>query len=78
MSQVFDFFNFGPNIKKWLILLGTNRQACIILEDELCTDYFDLERGNAQGDNISLFSFNLYYQILLFKLQYDLQIAHIV
>jgi hypothetical protein len=78
MSQVFDFFNFGPNIKKWLILLGTNRQACIILEDELCTDYFDLERGNAQGDNISPFTFNLCYQILLFKLQFDLQIASIV
>jgi hypothetical protein len=78
MFQVFDFFNFGPNIKKWLILLGTNRQACIILEDELCTEYFDLERGNAQGDNISPFTFNLCYQILLFKLQYDLQIVHIV
>ena len=48
------------------------------MEDELCTDYFDLERGNAQGDNISPFTFNLCYQILLFKLQYDLQIAHIV
>jgi hypothetical protein len=48
------------------------------LEDELCTDYFDLERGNAQGDNISPFTFNLCYQILLFKLQFDLQITSIV
>ena len=49
-----------------------------MLDDNLCTDYFDLERGNAQGDNISPFTFNLAYQILLFKLQYDLQIVPIV
>ncbi len=77
LSKVLDFFNFGPYIKKWLKILGTNRQACIILEDDLCTDFFDLERGNAQGDTISPFLFNLCYQILLFKLQYDLQINSI-
>jgi hypothetical protein len=47
------------------------------LEDNLTTDYFDLDRGNAQGDTISPFIFNLCYQILLFKLQYDLQIDSI-
>ena len=78
LEKVYDFFNLGPCIKRWLALLGTNRQACIILEDDLCTEYFDLERGNAQGDNISPFTFNLGYQILLFKLQYDLQIDSIV
>ncbi len=72
--QFLDFYNFGPYIKNWLKILSTNRQACIILEDDLCTDFFDLERGNAQGDTISPFLFNLCYQILLFKLQYDLQI----
>jgi hypothetical protein len=38
------------------------------------TEFFDLERGNAQGDTISPFCFNLGYQILLFKLNFDLQI----
>ncbi len=74
---MFEFFNFGPYIIKWLTILCTNRQACIILEDDLTTDYFDIDRGNAQGDTISPFIFNLCYQILLFKLQYDLQIKSI-
>ncbi len=77
MKKVFGFFNFGPYISKWLTILCTNRQACIILEDDLTTDYFDLDRGNTQGDTISPIIFNLCYQILLFKLQYDLQIESI-
>jgi hypothetical protein len=74
LNQVYKFFNFGPNIIGWLNTLGTGRQACIILENELLTEFFDLERGNAQGDTISPFCFNLGYQILLFKLNFDLQI----
>jgi hypothetical protein len=58
-------------------LLGTNRRACIILEDESLTNFFDLDRGNAQGDNISPFSFNIAYQILIFKLNFDLQISRL-
>jgi hypothetical protein len=77
MKKVFEFFNFGPYISKWLTILSTNRQACILLEDDLTTDFFDLDRGNAQGDTISPFLFNLCYQILLFKLQFDLQIKSI-
>jgi hypothetical protein len=52
-----------------------NRAARIVLNSEISTEIFELERGNAQGDNISPFLFNLGYQILLFKLEYDLQIA---
>jgi hypothetical protein len=74
LNKVYKFFNFGPNIISWLNTLGTGRQACIILENEILTDFFDLERGNAQGDTTSPFCFNLGYQILLFKLNFDLQI----
>ena len=74
LSKVLDFFNFGPNIKKWLLLLCTNRTACIKLDNNERTGYFNLLRGNAQGDIISPFLFLLGYQILLFKLQFDLQI----
>ncbi len=33
INQAFRFFNFGENFIKWLNLIGTNRRACIILEN---------------------------------------------
>ena len=77
LSKVLDFFNIGPNMKKWLLILSTNRTACIKLDNENKTKYFKLARGNAQGDIISPFLFLLGYQILLFKLNFDLQILGI-
>jgi len=49
-----------------------------MIDGQLNTDMFDLERGNAQGDTISPFLFNLGYQILLFKLELSLQIEGIL
>ncbi len=78
LQKAYSFFNFGPNIIRWLNLIGTNRKACIILENDFTSSIFDLKRGNAQGDNVSPYIFNLCYQILLFKLTYDLQIEGIL
>jgi hypothetical protein len=44
LNKVLEFFNFGPNLIRWLQTLGTGRQACIILEDDVLGDFFDLER----------------------------------
>ena len=44
------------------------------MDDGILSEFFDLERGNAQGDTISPFLFNLGYQLLLFKLELYLQI----
>jgi hypothetical protein len=78
LQNVFKFFNFGPNISRWLTVLNMNRAARIVINSEISTEIFELERGNAQGDTISPFLFNLGYQILLFKLELDLQIAGLV
>ncbi len=75
LQNIFKFYNFGPNIGRWLTLLSTNRAARIIINSNISTEIFELERGNAQGDTISPFLFNLGYQILLFNLEFDLQIA---
>jgi hypothetical protein len=78
INMAYKFFNFGENFIKWLNLIGTNRKACIILEGEMYSKFFNLERGNAQGDTTSPYIFNIGYQILLFKLNYDLQIAGLI
>jgi len=74
LLKAYKFFNFGDYIIRWLQVIGTNRRACIILENGMYTKFFDLERGTAQGDTISPYIFNIGYQILLFKLNFDLQI----
>ncbi len=78
LQSVYSFFNFGPNFIKWLNLIGTNRKACIILGNGVYSEFFDLERGNAQGDTTSPYIFNLGFQILILKLTFDLQIEGIV
>jgi len=74
LNKAYRFFNFGDNIIRWLNIIGTNRRACIIVENDMYTKFFDLKRGTAQGDTISPYIFNIGYQILLFKLNFDLQI----
>jgi hypothetical protein len=38
LQQAYKFFNFGPNFIRWLNLIGTNRKACIILENGVYSD----------------------------------------
>jgi hypothetical protein len=78
LQEAYKFFNFGPNFIRWLNLIGTNRKACIIMDDGTYSDFFDLERGNAQGDTTSPYIFNIGFQILLIKLTFDLQIEGII
>jgi hypothetical protein len=78
LQMAYQFFNFGPNFIKWLNLIGTNRKACIILGNGMYSEFFDLERGNAQGDTTSPYIFNIGFQILLLRLTFDLQIDGVV
>ncbi len=71
LREVFKFFGMGPNIIQWLKLLGENRQACILLDDGTYSRNFSLDRGRAQGDNISPNTFNFADQIRIFKIELD-------
>jgi hypothetical protein len=71
LDKVYKFFNLGPVIRRWLALLGNDRQACISLEGKKSTKYFKLGRGRPQGDNISPNTFNFAVQILIFKIEQD-------
>jgi hypothetical protein len=55
--------------------LGTGRTACIVLDDCSYSRNFDLERGRAQGDNISPNTFNFGDQILILKIELDPRIS---
>ena len=42
MKNIFTFFNFGPNISRWLTILSMNRAARIVIDNDTCTDIFEL------------------------------------
>ena len=73
--KVLEFFNFGPGTIHWIKTICFNRRACIVLNCDTLSEIFELERGNAQGDNIFPYIFILCYQILLFRIEYDPQIV---
>jgi exonuclease III len=77
MVKALRFFNFGEKFIGWIKTICTNRKACIILDSGGTGKQFTLERGNAQGDVISPFIFNICYQVLLFKIEFNLQIESI-
>jgi hypothetical protein len=71
MEKSLRFFNFGENMIKWINTICTGRKATIIFGPGRLGPVFNLERGNAQGDVISPFIFNICYQILILKLELD-------
>ena len=77
VEAVYKFFGFGPIMRRWLALLGTDRFACIILEEGKMSRKFKLGRGRPQGDIISPNTFNFVAQILIFKLELDSRIKKI-
>jgi Reverse transcriptase (RNA-dependent DNA polymerase) len=71
VNAVYKFFNIGPNMCRWLNLIGKDRVACISLGTGKDSNYFNLGRGRPQGDNVSPNTFNFSEQILIFKLELD-------
>jgi hypothetical protein len=71
MEKVYEFFGFGERIQRWLKSIGTNRKACIQLENNITTDTFDLGKGHAQGDSPSPLLYNLAAQIQIFKIEFN-------
>jgi hypothetical protein len=69
MRQCFEFFGFPDNFVRLLEIFTTNRTAHIILEGGKVSESFDLEIGNAQGNGPSPLQFNIYEQILFFKIE---------
>jgi Reverse transcriptase (RNA-dependent DNA polymerase) len=77
VKESLRFFNFVETFINWVMIICTNRKACIITGIGKTGPTFSLERGNAQVDVISPFLFNICYQILLLKIELSLQIESI-
>ena len=77
MEAVFSFFGFGTYFTNLLTLVGKNRQAGILLDNGILSQFFKLERGRPQGDTISPITFNFAIQILIFKLELTPKITKI-
>jgi len=71
MDKVLAFFGFGNRFRQWIKTIGTGRKARIILGPGKHTEFFDLEKGRAQGDSPSPLLYNFAAQILLFKIELD-------
>ena len=53
VAYCLDVFNFGPNFKGWIKSFQyTNIKSCVV-NNGLCSDYFELARGVRQGDPLS-------------------------
>jgi hypothetical protein len=69
VGHALKFFNLGDRLIGWIKTICTNRKSCIILENNRTGKSFALNHGNAQGDVISPYIFNICYQVLLLKLE---------
>jgi hypothetical protein len=71
MEKVYQFFGFGPQIRKWLATIGTGRNAQILLANDELSVAFQLEKGYAQGDAPSPLLYNMAAQICIWKIELD-------
>jgi hypothetical protein len=77
ITKTFKFFGFGDRFISWLQTIGTNRRACIILENGVKGPVFNLLKGTAQGDCPSPLIYNICAQILLFKIDLSPEIRRV-
>ena len=77
LAEAYRFFGFKDNFIRMLSTISTGRSSCIILEDNSYSRPFPIETGAMQGDAPSPSIFNIGEQILLFRLEFDPEIASI-
>ena len=68
MLKCLNVFGFGPSLSRWIETFYTNISSCV-LNNGLCSQYFEVQRGVRQGDPSSPYLFTIVAEILAIAIQ---------
>jgi hypothetical protein len=75
--RTLEFFNFGPDIKRWFSSLYNNASSSVIINGHVSNSFL-IDRGCRQGDSLSPYLFVLCVEILALMIRKNEKINGIV